>query len=454
MDFLQQLRLNNIFGNPSLGMGNPMDTSLPSMPPTPPARDPYAQVQFGGPRTISPQVPSPDDDYDVQGRMNQIYHPQTAASDRLNQMISDYPREQDYHPTMLRKIGGMLAAVGGSFNQHGDYQFNPGAIAQGRAIEDKPYQDKLQDWTRQIPPIEQAASLERYHNANERSLAYQTVSNELRDKSIANKAKTDQEKVDIARSRARIYQYKAEHPEAKFDWSGPTVKIGDPGSQSAWDTGIPTGHMDEMDRRELEHKNRLGEITKRGEVASDLEDTRQGNRKELQEESGWTFANIPDPDNPGQMMGAWVNPRTQQVKKATIEGRGTGAFQKPGTGRTGGERPELPSQAKIRQANKAREIFNTNPQLRPFIHMGSGNDFTIDKGGIGMFGHHYGPTDEQAKMLQDMIYGPTGGMTPMGSHAPTGATPDSFGGNSAPPAPAGWQYVPKPGGGWTAVKVQ
>lgn len=74
------------------------------------------------------------------------------------------------------------------------------------------------------------------------------------------KSKKQEEDNAIRANRAAVYKFKAENPGMKFDFSGPTVKIADPIKGTVHDTGVPTGHLSDEDKINLNSANRINEI--------------------------------------------------------------------------------------------------------------------------------------------------------------------------------------------------
>lgn len=393
---LQFLRMKNLYGQPDPGMVDP--AMMDSGGPDPggimanmfqPQADDSGNTFVGPtnrPGGVNPAIAADPTSYDAGQRMRDLYKPETMAGDRLNAMVSQYPKKTDFHPSMLRKIGGALTAVGGSFTPHGKFQMNPDAIAFGDSLMDKPYTEKLTDWKNQIGPAQTSANLERQTNVNERSMAYQTVAQELRQHAQDAKSTNDAKKLEISENRAKVYEFKAHHPGAKFDFSGPTVKVMDPSNGTVEDTGIDTGHMSKLDQMNLAHENTMGEIGARGTEARKTEGEKEINRE--------TLEGVKQPNR--------------------VELKGTTSGNSPSN------KPETPTQTRVRQFNAARELFNTDEKLRPFIKIGSpgANDFTVTPPSDGYFGHS-GPTKEQYKKMQDSIYGNTA-PAPMSSHTPQG----------------------------------
>ena len=97
----------------------------------------------------------------------------------------------------------------------------------------------------------------------------------------------------------------------------------------------------------------------------------------------------------------------------------------------------LPSQQKVNLQNVAGEIVNSSPELAEFITRNSDGTITVSPpGGYG------GPSLAQYAQIQEKLYPKSN--TQMGT--------SSYNNDNAPSAPSGWKYVPKAGGGWTAVE--
>lgn len=360
--------------------------SVPNTPPEIPAGESVAAT--GGGRRMADMMAS-------------MYHPETAASDRLNTMISSYPSREANQPSMLRRIGGALMAFGGSLPQGRGMDFyhaNPEAIQSGLNFMDKPFTDKLEDWKNQLQPVESAATLERYHNVNERTMAYQAVSAQLRDEAEQHKIANDAVNAEIKQHRADIYEFKARHPGAKFDFRGPTVMVGDPITGKAQDTGVPTGHLSDLDKINLNQENALERIGATGNENRKTEVVRQTGRESLED-------------------------KRQEGRRDLLTWK-----QRFATG--AGGKPETPQQTRIRQFNNAREVYNTRPDLRPFIKLGTPgtNDFTVTPpSDSNFFGWqtHSGPSQKLYEEARDLIYGQTA-PAPAPSHgSPNSTTPQN-----------------------------
>lgn len=436
-DFLQYLRQQNIFGpRPPFGNDLPSQGGITGRMPLPPgpntnmnifgAADPTQAMpppmfdassdyltnanqppMFGGPAGMditksptfgdyAPREPLPEPPgMDAGQRMRELYTPQTEATERFNQMIQQYPQEDK--PSWLRRIGAMIV----------DY-----TKGSKRAEEwfHEPYNEKVQEWKDKIAPAQQAANLERYENVNQRTLAANQIAAELREKAQQAKEKNDERNAQIRQQRADVYQFKATHPNWKVLLpKGGNVTMINPITNETHDTGIPTGTMTDLDRIWLQGEQRIEQIEATGAQARETEGVRQTGRIEAITERG----------------------KQARETKATPPGGATGV---------GG----TPTQMKVNQYNKAREIYNSSPALGRYIKLGAGNEFRIMKPG-----EKGGPTPQEYSTIINSIYGATTqGSGGRGSMAGPGPGQPMV---NPPPAPTGWKYVAKPGGGWTAV---
>lgn len=428
LDFLQNLRLQTLY-NPSFwnsmsNNGMPQgSTSIPNMEPTFP--------MDMGPQNVDPGMSAPPPNPNPMGGgddkignwLAQLYTPEHQQSDRLDTMLNTYPNRES--PEFQHKgVGGFLtklAAIAGGMQQ------GPGMYSE---VMDHKFNDKLKDWQTQIGPVERAATLEKQTNTNERTMAMQTIANRLRDEAQQHKEQNDAVNAQIRQQRADVYEFKAKNPGMKLVITkGGNVQAMDPITGEMHDTGIPSGSLTDADKAALTHDYTSKEITQRGEETRKTQDVKH---EDTMEEIG---------------------ARGEQARTTKSTPSGTG----------NNPRPELPSQTRVRQFNKARELYNSRPDLRPFIKINGTNDFQITAPGKSFLGNPQGPTPQQYKEINDAIYGDMGGMAPVSSHGPsnTPVLPSPGQGNKgtvntpqspvAPKAPAGWKYVPKPGGGWTAV---
>jgi hypothetical protein len=348
------LRLRNIF-NPDLSMNSTYADS-PAM------GNNYTLPDFGGNQPINvpqPQQMQSPDDYDAGARMKQLYTPETSASDRLNSMIDNMPHYNE-HQGKLRSIAAAIIAA------------TQGAKAGSNALM-APYHHQMDEWNTKIKPVENAATLEKNTNSINRQMANATINSELTDRRDTARQKTNDANTKIREDRANVYRFKVEHPDKKFNFTGPTVTMTDPRTGEITNTGIATGSLSDGDKLDLQHKNRIGEIDETGKQARDTEATRQTGRIAVVDEQG------------------------KQTRETNAE--------KPLT-----NKGETPSQTKTRQYNAAKEFAAKNPKLAQFIKFGKSNEFTITAPVVKTndykdFFRGVGPTDEEHNAITNAIYG-------------------------------------------------
>lgn len=316
------------------------------------------------PQVVAPQVqpppsPVPMDDgmMDIGKRISEMYTPESGASERFNRMIDEAPVRNK--PGWLRSIAAGLT----------NYAAGPQA-ADAVAFGD--FGRRQEDWKTKIGPAREAATLERQSNINERTLAMQTISAELREQAQRHKEANDTQRADIAQQRANVYEYKARNPNLQFNFTGPTVKIADPSTGELKDTGIPTGNISEADKLMLQQENTLEAI---GATGRETRTTQEAGHEQDMDE----------------ILARGEEARTT---KSTPSGSASG-------------KDELPTQTRVRQFNAARELYNSNPELSQFIKVGApgSNDFQVTLPSEHRLWGHQGPTAEQHKQITDAIYG-------------------------------------------------
>ncbi len=402
MDWQTALRLASIFGTQ-----NPQNQDM--FAPTPTFGGSYNPGQagnMGGVPTGVPVTPgfNPNEPHPVSqtimDRMKDMYKPQTTSIDKFNDMITKYPTMPQ--PGKLRKIGAVgLASLGDLYGPKGS-----GGTAFSEMMGYGKYGRDIADWEKQVKPLEQAANIERQGNVNERQFAYQAAATQLREEAQAEKERKNDVDAKIKQQRADVYSLKANQGNMKFDFSGPTVKVADPRTGKVSDTGIPTGHFSDAEKMSLGQENEMARIDRRTEGAMAVEDVRQGGRSAL----GYEVFQRNNPD--GTVSTFRINKDTGAVEPVNVPGGGT--ITKPGTVSGAESRPPLPTQVRVDQFVKARQLFNTRPDLRPFIKLNpQNNTFEIQQSKkAGTFTGASGPNPEQMREITETIYGKQGGGTP------------------------------------------
>ena len=378
--FAEMLRLKNLFGQPPIGSDLPSEGGItgtmfgnnPSFEGMfAPKQDPYGNMSFGPPSKVAipeskasiPFSPQPEPAYDVNRRMKEIYQPETVATERFNQGISDYPASQK--PSWLRAMLAAAAEVGNKGSGMG--------VIEG----DRPR--RLADWKAKMGPLQDAANLERYSNSNNRSLANQTINQELRQQADTERDKNNDAKTKIAQQRADAYVLKTQNPNRKFNFSGPTVIMTEDDG-TVTDTKIPTGSLSETDKITMNQKNAMARITAGG--------------KQTQENMGVRHDFTMDE----------IEARGDEARETKVVVPG-----KAGSG----SKEELPLNTARRRVNAANQLKNTRPDLAKFVRV-NGDEIHIVQPDRSFFGDPTGPNPQQVEEINKIIYGPSKSNIPTG----------------------------------------
>lgn len=342
------LRLRNIFGPMQQNFGQLPDMVGNSTPDLQygtniPPNFPINKIPFGdmnndsewdmpavkSPMNSSMQQPSGSPNDDIFSLMSQLYSPEHTASDRFNSILDSAPTRRD--PGTVRKIGAALAGFGGMSPQDIDASLYA------------PYHREMADWKTKLAPAQQGAQLERQNNINERTMAYQTISAKLKQEADEHKAKLDDTKAAIAQQRANVYQMKSLQPDLKFNFTGPKVLVTNPKTGEVKATDIDTGNLTDADKMALSQEQALERIGATGNEARETEGVRQENRATNIVSQG----------------------EQNRLTRATPSGAVGGV-----------NKPELPTQTRARQFSKAQQAYNSHPEWRSSIKLGT-NDFKI-----------------------------------------------------------------------------
>lgn len=344
----------------------------------------------GNPQILGSSQAMPIQQQSVLTELEQ-FKPETRASERLDQLLSQMPQRNK--PGKLSKI---VASLSGG-----------GPDAQDRILY-APYFRQMQDFNMQLQPATRAAELERYQNVNLRQIADSIANRRIQEQRVDVASK----QADTSRMRAESYiafnKFKIENP----DWDIVKVEGGNyilvnPKTGESRDTGVKTGTMSEIDEINLRIKGQK-------EVAA-----------------------IP----------------------RTVYGTSTTAtITPPGA--------EQPTQQRQRMINNAQQFINANPIYANAIEFDPDTGLPlIKKVGTRLTGSALGTLfgGESRTLTQDDIdkinaaineQKPSGPATTSTTQRETvsqrGGAPKPA--TTAPQAPPGWKYIPKAGGGWTAVE--
>lgn len=393
-----------MFGNPTLygndlpeqgGITGNMPMPDPSM--SYPTKNPYENIFKQNPIQASNIPPTPDpNDIDVNALYNQYYQPEHAASDRYNQMISQYPQDKG-HGKMAR-IGAAL--LGGAATLATD-DINTG-VKLGTGVLDYKRNKQLADWKNQIEPAQNAANLERTSNVNARQTATSMVNARLADKKQEQANTIAEEKTKIAQQRADIYRLKNERPDYEFNDKGPTVMVKDPATGQIWDSGFKTSNLSEIDRITLNQRNAMSQIGARTEGAKEVAGINAGSREKTAQANRPLF-NVLDPES-GQYVAAYRDANGNLVR-ATMDYQPVTDVKKVGTEPS--NKSMTSSQTKVDVYNKALKIINTDAELKKFVKIKSNGEVTVVAPGEGgFFGNS--PSPDQYNRIKQQLYGSAG----------------------------------------------
>lgn len=208
------------------------------------------QQQLPTPQPFPTMAP-PEPSYDPGADFSSLYQPQNQAQDLFMQVLQQYPQLQN--PTKLRKIGGFLAGLGSKTPFETSFQAAHG-----------PELAQQQQWNERIKPLQQAADNERQSNLLGKQVADTIVNRKQQQFKIEETERKDKASEEIRKQRADIAQFKAEHPNVRFDFTHQTVFAADPLTGQVIDTGIKTGAIDPLTRLAVQHENRMEEIAAGG----------------------------------------------------------------------------------------------------------------------------------------------------------------------------------------------
>src|SRR5262245_7675506 len=194
--------------------------------------------------------------------IRQQYSPETVAMERFNRLLDEAPRREN--PGLARRIAASAAAFGG------------GGTDAAEKFMYAPYARDVADFKLRAEPFYQAANLERQGNISERQLVGQMVTAQQAQQRIDETNRRNLANEDIARDRAALGWWKAQNPDADFNFTGPTVTITRMvnGKPVVEDTKISTGRLTDADKAQLAHKYRIAEGAQRIEGAKEVQEIR------------------------------------------------------------------------------------------------------------------------------------------------------------------------------------
>lgn len=324
------------------------------------------------------QSDNPESD-DLMSKIMELFNPKHQQIDKLTANVNAQPSRSDFKPSRMRIIGSALAGLGaggpaGIVNgQPVGYKSNiPEGLNIQSALMNQPFNQATNDWKNKNEPLGDLAKLENQSNTQDRLIGGQLLSEESRKRTnerIAAKDRTSaeltQQKIDISRERADAYvkakQFTSAHPAYKsFTDENGDLYFYNPTDPKA--EPIPSGlkGLSAQEKIDLNVQGRLKEIEAQSNANQNLEDTKQGNRLELQ-----------------------ANKPVKPTKPAAVP------------------KPPSETQNKVGLVNKANQIISQYPELKPYIIFDKSTGVSVVPSGIM---HPF--TDEtKRKRAYDLLFG-------------------------------------------------
>ena len=194
---------------------------------------------------MPPQVPMPqgqmpnqpsssntDNFAQIMDYVDKNYHPEHTATDRLNTLLSEFPNQDDYKPSIARRLVSIGAGMG-----------KGGMEAQNRVL-DAPYTDELAGWKERTAPFQAAATLENQQNINERQLMTGMAQNAVAQRKADETQRNNDEKNRLVQQRNDIANAKAHNYKVTIEGSRVMARNPNPPFDSV-DLG-PSGGLDKM----------------------------------------------------------------------------------------------------------------------------------------------------------------------------------------------------------------
>lgn len=326
-------------------------------------------------------------------------------TDSINNLITQsYKPRTAFSEALTKSLGDMPTRE--QFGEPGKWRKFGGILAglSGQpgsrdAFTNAKFYEAKGDWKDKIDTLMKGATEEDKYNINQRLLAQAT-----------GKYETDVGKLENQKIRTEAYAYDKKNPNLqKIVPKTGNVQLYNPKTGETKDTGIDVGGLSEEEKQKLRTGGKLEEIKARLEGNIKLEGAKQTNR----------ITNI-----------GLGGEQARETKAAPSGMAGT------------------PTQEKIQQYNNARQTLLEHPEWKKFITLdvNGPNTFTIHEPSSGAF-YSSGPSKSDYDKIVQSIVGKPSSAADKTIDTAQGKTTDN-----APIAPEGWKYIPKAGGGWTAVK--
>jgi hypothetical protein len=265
-----------------------------------------------------------------------LYQQDTRATDAFFDLMKQVPERKE--PGFGRRLVAGLSSLG------------PEGSAGAERIKYGPYMRQLEDFKLRADLLKDLSSAERSGNINERMMLSQILRSDIAEKGLEERERSSRAREVAEVSRQSTREQEAETRARAAESLSEYRRIQTRLAQIREDKTLSDTQKAALGAKyaqDLENLRQGGRITLAGEqaeLAQDLERLRQEGDIETVKARG-------------------AEERKTEAEKAEIKT----------------EKGELPTQTKVRQYNRARQIFNTDPESKQFIRLGSPgtNDFTI-----------------------------------------------------------------------------
>lgn len=312
--------------------------------------NPEESPTFDSPELNSQLVPSNDiQDPSLINEMTENYNPETAANERFNALLSQYPTREK--PSMLRRIMAGLSQ-------------NP---EMAERIKYSQYYQDLMDWKNKVNPFQQAADNETQQNINRRIMTTTSANTRIKAddeerKELADRNRFDQtnRRLATAERLADIRAKVANGGVLKSDEAtGKTFMVYKDGTKKDVDITDITPEQIE----ELKHTNRMEEISARGDISGDLADKR-------------AWSNPIQVTNKDGSAGPVIRTNRVTGEVQIVDVPGGGMVKSSPGGRAG--TPQSETQKIVGQVRRANQLRAKNPNWADWIII-NGNKVSITK---------------------------------------------------------------------------
>lgn len=218
--------------------------------------------------------------------INDLYHPQTEATEMFRQSLGRAPSRENYKPSIMRKIGAVIGGAGS------DRPFETSSN-----IANAPFNTAMHDWGTKTKALQEGTEIENRANVNNRTLALGTIQREISNKRANaydtkvtgdleakdKQIQVSRQNADTAAKRAASYA-KIADAQAKGGQLVYNKKDGTYHEIYKDGTSVPFDieGLTEQELTDMRTKGHIKEIDARADRAEGLENTRIKGRENLE----------------------------------------------------------------------------------------------------------------------------------------------------------------------------